>query len=131
MGKEVTLKNIEIINAMSGLIKLRKLELPTKVSWNINKNMKRLTSVIQDYYDAEKILIEKYAEKDEDGKVKISDKGQYKVTENAKEFSEKMNELYQLEDTIDILTIQLSDLEKYEIDGETLDTISFMINEED
>lgn len=131
MGKQVTLKNIDIINAISSLVDLMEIKLPSKVSWNCSKNLRKLSSAVEDYYEFEKKLVDEYAEKDTKGEIKINEHNQWTIPqENVQIFNNKRNELFQFENTVDILPIKLSDLDKYDIKGTSLFNLEFMIDDD-
>lgn len=129
---QTTLKNIEIINALQAISELMEIKLPTKVGWNLNKNARKLTTAISDYDKFEKELIQEFAEKNNDGSIKVNDKSQWTIPkENVAEFSKRKSELLEQTDSLDLLCVKLSDLERYEIKGSTLFSLDFMIDDLD
>jgi uncharacterized membrane protein (UPF0182 family) len=131
MGKQVTLKNYEIMNAISSLVELMKVKLPSKVNWNLSKNLRKLSTAIEDFYKFKDQYIKEYAVKDEKGDVKLNENNQWTIPkENIKTFNDKITELSELEDTIDILPIKLSDLDSLEVEGNIFYNLDFMIDEE-
>lgn len=129
---QTILKNIEMNNAVMGIIEFKKnkIKLPTKVAWNINKNFNKLTTALKEYYEEQNIIVSKYGIKNENGEILDAQGGYTIPNENIKLYSEEMNELNMLEDTVDLLMINLSDLEDLEVDLVTLEAISCMIIDE-
>ena len=134
--------NIEIINALSAIKELMEIKLPSNVSWNLTKNMKKLIPAFNDFDEAEKKLIEEYAVKDDKGNIKFVGENQFKINRIEKrlgqiiegkedEFINKKNELMQFEDTIDIHMIKFSDLSKVEVKGTTLFSLEFLIDDDE
>jgi hypothetical protein len=128
-----TIKNIEIISITQAIGELMTVKLPMKTSWNLNKNMKKFTEAMNDYNEFDKKLLEKYAIKDEEGKVKIINNKCNIPPKYIDEFNQKKNELLSMETEIDYLTIQLDvdDLASkgVEITTATLFNLEFMIEE--
>lgn len=132
MGKEITLKNIEIINATNSIGELMQERLPVKVGWNVTKNMKKIEVAFKNYADFELELIKKYAIKDENGNLKADENNKPKFAPNNKEkYLKEQNELLDLTDTIDILPIKLSDLDGINLKAATLFNLEFMIEDDE
>jgi hypothetical protein len=128
---DVTLKNIEIVNAMQSIGELLLLEdLTTKVNWNLSKNFKKLQSSFKTFSECEQELLKKHALKNEDGSLKTDEDGEAKFAPKMKvEYFEKRSELLNCEDTIDILSIKLSDLPDKIGKGVNLLNLDFMIDD--
>lgn len=126
---EKTLKNFEIINAINALYRLFELELPSKVNWAFMKNFKKLNSSYGDYDEVRKKLIADCVQKNDEGEpIEINKK--FKFIEGKENiFNEKVAELLNLEDTIDIHVIKLSELDGVKIKGNLLSLIEFMIDD--
>ena len=125
------LSNEKIVNDANILGAISQKQLPVKVSYAIAKNISKIQAELKIYNAEREKLIEKYAEKGEDGKVK-SENGSIKIQ---KEFIEKWNkdikELMAIENEIDIHKFKLS-----ELDGKACDfspselmAIDYMIEE--
>lgn len=135
MAKEVILTNFELLNAMAATKELLKIvsdKLSTKTKWNLVKNMKKMEQSYKVYSECEMDLINQYALHDEKtNEIKLDDKNEIMFTPaNKKEFIKKKEELLKMDNTIDILTVPLSELDNPAISGEILYLISFMIDEE-
>ena len=116
---------------MESLNEFMKLSLPTKTSWNISKNMKKLEGWYKTFSDCEMKLVNELAVKGEDGKIKYDDENQPKFApKNREEFIKRRNELLNCEDEIDFLKINLSDLEKVNVKASTLFNLDFMITDD-
>lgn len=125
---EIKLTNIEVINAFNSISELARLELPIKTGWNISKNIKKLESVFNTYTECQRELIKKYAIKDTKGEIKIDENNQYKIVPKfISKFNEDQNELLSCDNTIDILTIKLSDLCKEDKDGNSKELSSSVL----
>lgn len=128
---EKIFKNYEILNAIEAFKELVAIKLPTKVSWNVTKNVKKIESSFKDYLECENEILKKYALTDENGNLRLDEQNQPKFPpNNIDKYNKERNELLQCEDTIDILTINLSDLEGKNISAATLLNLEFMIIED-
>jgi hypothetical protein len=132
MGKEVTLKNIELIGAMQSINELLELDdLSTKVNYNLTKNYMKYEQSLKTYTKCEQELLNKYAIKDESGNFKIDENGEPKFAPNNRiEYFKKRDELLSVEDTIDILNIKISLLPEKIGKGKKLRNIMFMIDDD-
>lgn len=70
------LSNAKILDSVSTLSKISKMELPIKVSYAIAKNITKIESELKIYNIEKQKLIDKYAVKDEHGNLKISEEHQ-------------------------------------------------------
>ena len=124
---------IEFINSVS-VNKLASKRLPVKVAYAISRNLDKMNNIITSYETARKTLLDQYAEKDEEGKVKVKD-GNYVIQEDQKQaFSDEMKELLEVENEIDLYTINMDEVEKCDTDKydslttADLMTLDIMIN---
>lgn len=121
--------NIEIINAIKSLKELMQVKLSNiKVSWNIMRNYESLENVFNRYSKLESDLVDKYALKDDEGKVRFDENNLPKFPPRT-EFYEKQKELLECEETINIIQIKLSDLENSGLSPIDLLNLKFMIDE--
>ena len=93
-----------------------------------------MNNIITSYETARKTLLDQYAEKDEEGKAKVKD-GNYVIQEDQKQaFSDEMKELLEVENEIDLHTINMDEVEKCDTDKydslttADLMTLDIMIN---
>lgn len=106
---------IEFINNVSAN-KLASKRLPVKVAYAISRNLDKMNNIITSYETARKTLLDQYAEKDEEGKAKVKD-GNYVIQEDQKQaFSDEMKELLEVENEIDLHTINIDEVEKCDTD---------------
>lgn len=124
---------IEFINNVSAN-KLASKRLPVKVAYAISRNLDKMNNIITSYETARKTLLDQYAEKDEEGKAKVKE-GNYVIQEDQKQaFSDEMKELLEVENEIDLHTINMDEVEKCDTDKydslttADLMTLDIMIN---
>lgn len=124
---------IEFISNVSAN-KLASKRLPVKVAYAISRNLDKMNNIITSYETARKTLLDQYAEKDEEGKAKVKD-GNYVIQEDQKQaFSDEMKELLEVENEIDLHTINMDEVEKCDTDKydslttADLMTLDIMIN---
>lgn len=126
---QITLKNIEIITAFNSAKDLMNVkDVPVKVSWNITKNIKKIEKAFKVYAELEQKLIQEYALKDDEGAIKVDENNQPKFPPRS-EYYVKQSELLDCEETFELLTIKLEDLEKCSLSPATLYSLDFMIEE--
>lgn len=102
------LSNERLVNSVGVLSKLTNLELPIKLSYAFSKNIIKIDAELKAYNIEREKLLNKYGEKDEEGKLKLSEKGEVNILDR-ENFNKKIAELLQCESEIDI---HLIDLEK-------------------
>ena len=102
------LSNEILINSVGVLSKLTNLELPIKLSYAFSKNITKIDAELKAYNIEREKLLKKYGEKDEEGKLKVSEKGEVNILDR-ENFNKEIAELLQCESEIDI---HLIDLEK-------------------
>ena len=124
------LSNRRIVEETQIISKVSQKELPVKVSYAIAKNIGKIQSELKVYNAQKEKLIEKYAEKDEQGKVKVSEQNQLTIIpENIDSWNKDLNELLDIENEIDIHKFSFSLLEGYNISPAELMAIDYMIEE--
>lgn len=102
------LSNERLVNSVGVLSKLTNLELPIKLSYAFSKNITKIDAELKAYNIEREKLLNKYGEKDEEGKLKLSEKGEVNILD-MENFNKEIAELLQCESEIDI---HLIDLEK-------------------
>lgn len=95
---------------------LAKKRMPVKIGYAISRNLNNMDGILNSYEDARQKLIDQYAEKNEDGTMKIKDNVAVIAPENSKAFSEAIDELLAIENEIDIHTINFDEVEKCDTD---------------
>lgn len=129
---KLTLSNERIVNTINVLGDLNNAKLPVKVAYAITKNINKINSDLKAYNEEKAKLIDKYAEKDKEGKLKTDEYGNVTLKEEyIQEWNRDMAELLSIENEIDIHMIHLDDLlnSNYNISPAELAAIDFMIND--
>lgn len=126
------LSNEIILNTVNTLGNLNNSQLPIKLAYAISKNINKIECELKAYNTEKAKLIDKYAEKDEEGKLIENELGHVTIKEECKEdWNKDITELLAIENEIDIHMIQLDDLlnSNYNISPAELSVIDFMIND--
>lgn len=126
------LSNEKILNTINVLGNLNNAQLPIKVAYAVSKNINKIESELKAYNTEKAKLIEKYSEKDEEGKVISNEQGHVTIkNEHIEDWNRDINELLSIENEVDIHKIQLNDLlnANYNISPAELTLIDFMIND--
>ena len=129
---KLNLSNERIVNTINVLGDLNNAKLPVKVAYAITKNINKINSDLKAYNEEKAKLIDKYAEKDKEGKLKTDEYGNVTLKEEyIQEWNRDMAELLSIENEIDIHMINLDDLlnSNYNISPAELSVIDFMIND--
>ncbi|WP_302783325.1 hypothetical protein [Clostridium saudiense] len=129
---KLNLSNEKIVNTINVLGDLNNAKLPVKVAYAITKNINKINSDLKAYNEEKAKLIDKYAEKDKEGKLKTDEYGNVTLKEEyIQEWNRDMAELLSIENEIDIHMIHLDDLlnSNYNISPAELAAIDFMIND--
>lgn len=128
---EIKLKNYEIISAINSMQEIMNTKLPSKTSWNLSKNFKKLDEAIKDFNEFQYELLKQYAIKEANGEIKFDENQQFTIIPEYKtKFNKERNDLLNFEDTLSIHSIKLSDLENVDISPTTLYGLDFMIEDD-
>ncbi|WP_394898939.1 hypothetical protein [Clostridium paraputrificum] len=100
------LSNERLVNSVGVLSKLTNLELPIKLSYAFSKNITKIDTELRVYNMEREKLLNKYGEKDEEGKLKLSEKGEVNILDR-ENFNKEIAELLKCESEIDIHLIDL------------------------
>lgn len=130
-----TYKIISIFNQINNEIIHKKL--PVRACFAINQATKELQQIVESFDVEKQKLIEQYAEKDVEGKIKIDDQERIAIDEkNTHLFEKEISELLETDVNVDIpIKITISDLEKCDGEGydkltpEDLEALSFLLEE--
>lgn len=128
----LNLSNERIVNTINTLGRLNNAQLPIKVAYAISKNVNKIESELKAYNAEKAKLIDKYAVKDKEGKLKADEYGNVNIKEeHIEDWNKDVKELLSIENEIDIHMIQLDDLlnSDYNISPAELAAIDFMIND--
>lgn len=142
---KLTLKNYEIVKLYSGITEFmnRKIKLGGKLCYNLTKNLNKLQVILKDVQDCELKLIEDYADRDEDGKIKLSKENNNPLlkTEHVQIYNKEYNELLNFESEVELHKIKLEDiiftkdekgnLIERELDSDLLNNIFLIIDDEE
>lgn len=129
---KLNLSNERVVNTINALSKLNNAQLPIKVAYAISKNVNKIESELKVYNTEKAKLVNKYGEKDKEGKLKVGENGNVSLKEeHIEDYNRDIKELLSIENEIDIHMIQLDDLlnSDYNISPSELMTIDFMIND--
>ena len=129
---KLNLSNERIVNTINVLGELNNAKLPVKVAYAITKNINKINTELKAYNEEKAKLIDKYSEKDKEGKLKADEYGNVTLKEEyIQEWNRDMAELLSIENEIDIHMINLDDLlnSNYNISPADLMTIDFMIKD--
>ncbi|WP_368240534.1 hypothetical protein [Clostridium paraputrificum] len=103
------LSNERLVNSVGVLSKLTNLELPIKLSYAFSKNITKIDAELKAYNMEREKLLNKYGEKDEEGKLKLSEKGEVNILDR-ENFNKEIAELLQCKSEIDIHLIDLESI---------------------
>lgn len=129
---KLNLSNERIVNTINVLGELNNAKLPVKVAYAITKNINKINTELKAYNEEKAKLIDKYAEKDKEGKLKADEYGNVTLKEDyIQDWNRDIAELLSIENEIDIHMINLDDLlnSNYNISPAELSVIDFMIND--
>jgi hypothetical protein len=119
-------KLIENVQKLSGVAQK---QLPVKVSYAISKNISKIEAELKVYDKERQKLIEKYAEKDETGKVISDEKGQIKF-QDKDGWDKDIKVLLEIENEIEIHKFYINELNGFNISAVELQAIEYMIDDE-
>ncbi|MDU8967559.1 MAG: hypothetical protein E7H39_17170 [Clostridium sp.] len=105
------LRNEKIVNSIHVLSKLTNMDLNIKVSYAIAKNISKIEKELEVYNKEKSKLINKYGEKDEEGKLKKNEDETVKIIDT-ESWDKDIKELLEFENEIDIHKINEEDLFK-------------------
>lgn len=137
MKETITLKNYEIVdiikrlNADDSLINSTSQDktLPIRILWKINGNVKALRDIFDRIHDEEEKIDREYFNEE---KAEANDIGGYTIkVEYRAEFTNKKDELFNIENTVDVEKINISELESFNFVPGDFKSIEFMLTDED
>ncbi|WP_040209899.1 DUF1617 family protein [Clostridium polynesiense] len=120
------ISNERLISDYSTLKNIANKELPIRASYALAKNISKIESEIRVYEKERTKLIEKYADKDEEGQVKADEGGQI-IFKDPEGWSKDIRELLAIENDIEIHKFPISSLEGYTMSPADLILIEYMI----
>ena len=108
---KMNLSNEKLVNTINVLGKLNNAQLPIKVAYAISKNVNKIESELKVYNTEKNKLVNKYGEKDKEGKLKVDENGNIPLKEeHIEDWNRDIKELLSIENEIDIHMINLDDL---------------------
>lgn len=124
------LSNERILNDSTKLGQISQKELPIKASYAIAKNIAKLETELKIYNSERTKLIEKYSQKDEDGKTIIGEDNQIQLEkEHLLNWNKDIKELLAIENDIDVHKFSINELEGFSMTPAELMLIDYMIEE--
>ena len=105
----------EILEGQDTLQKLSHQPLPGRAAFQIGRLLKKLEEVLASYNEVRVKLIEKYANKNEDGTFEVNDNNEYQFTaENMQAYVSEINNVIADEVEVEAKPINFKDIEKLE-----------------
>lgn len=108
------IKNEVLVNSVQVLSKLNNAELPVRVSYKLAKNIKSIEKELNIYEEEKQKLINKYGEKDEEGKLKTKEDGSINITDT-ENWNKDIKELLEIEAEINVEKINIDELAKSDL----------------
>lgn len=124
--KNITLTNLEIYTNAQALMEniTAELNLPVKVGFYIQKNMKKMTDLAQEIEKSRMEIFDKYGEKDEEN-------NQYKFDLSVQEsVQNELNDLFNLTQEVKTNMLELDWFDAIDLNAGQIEAISYMIDEE-
>ena len=123
------IKNSVIINGVNPLKEIMDYpDVPIKVSFKLIKNAKKIDAVLESYNEANRKLLNKYVEKDENGEMKRDNDGNVQIsTSCVNDYIRERNELLEVENDIDLEIIDAEELSIERIKPAILLALDYMI----
>lgn len=125
--KNITLTNLEIYTTAQALMEniTTDMNLPVKVGFYIQKNMKKMTELAQEIEKSRMEIFDKYGEKDEE-------KNQYKFDKSVQEQVQKeLNDLFDLTQDVKTNMLELDWFDDIDLNANQIAAISYMIADDD
>lgn len=125
--KNITLTNLEIYTTAQALMEniTTDMNLPVKVGFYIQKNMKKMTELAQEIEKSRIEIFDKYGEKDEEN-------NQYKFDKSVQEQVQKeLNDLFDLTQDVKINMLELDWFDDIDLTANQIAAISYMIADDD
>src|SRR5690606_34046326 len=113
-----------MVNSISSLKALSQKQLPIQVSYKIAKNIRNIEQDLVIYEQERQKLVDRYAEKDPEGKPKVNDNGNY-VIKDKLNWNKDILELLNFETDVEIEKIDIKELDGVEISPGELMTIDY------
>lgn len=125
--KNITLTNLEIYTTAQALMEniTTDVNLPVKVGFYIQKNMKKMTELAQEIEKSRMEIFDKYGEKDEEN-------NQYKFDKSVQEQVQKeLNDLFDLTQDVKTNMLELDWFDDIDLNANQIAAISYMIADDE
>ena len=125
--KNITLTNLEIYTTAQALMEniTTDINLPVKVGFYIQKNMKKMTELAQEIEKSRMEIFDKYGEKDEEN-------NQYKFDKSVQEQVQKeLNDLFDLTQEVKTNMLELDWFDDIDLNANQIAAISYMIADDE
>lgn len=125
--KNITLTNLEIYTIAQALMEniTTDMNLPVKVGFYIQKNMKKMTELAQEIEKSRMEIFDKYGEKDEEN-------NQYKFDKSVQEQVQKeLNDLFDLTQDVKTNMLELDWFDDIDLNANQIAAISYMIADDE
>lgn len=125
--KNITLTNLEIYTTAQALMEniTTDMNLPVKVGFYIQKNMKKMTELAQEIEKSRMEIFDKYGEKDEEN-------NQYKFDKSVQEQVQKeLNDLFDLTQDVKTNMLELDWFDDIDLNTNQIAAISYMIADDE
>lgn len=125
--KNITLTNLEIYTTAQALMEniTTDMNLPVKIGFYIQKNMKKMTELAQEIEKSRMEIFDKYGEKDEKN-------NQYKFDKSVQEQVQKeLNDLFDLTQDVKTNMLELDWFDDIDLNANQIAAISYMIADDE
>lgn len=125
--KNITLTNLEIYTTAQALMEniTTDINLPVKVGFYIQKNMKKMIELAQEIEKSRMEIFDKYGEKDEEN-------NQYKFDKSVQEQVQKeLNDLFDLTQDVKTNMLELDWFDDIDLNANQITAISYMITDDE
>ena len=125
--KNITLTNLEIYTTAQALMEniTTDMNLPVKVGFYIQKNMKKMTELAQEIEKSRMEIFDKYGEKDEENNQSKFDKS---VQEQVQK---ELNDLFDLTQDVKTNMLELDWFDDIDLNANQIAAISYMIADDE
>lgn len=102
--------NRQIVNIYNNIGAIRNKNLPIKLGFAINRNMKAMETIAESYSAEQKKILDRYCEKDEFGQFRTE--GDEFVLSDRKAYAKEIGELLAIESEVQVNTVSIEEIEK-------------------
>lgn len=132
MKKSITLKNFEVIeilrklNQPDSIINSTTVKYPVSFLWKVNGNLKKLFEIEQRIVAEEQKINDAYSTEEK----AIQDESGWQVKEEYRQdFINEKNELFEIENEIDVDMVNVSEIEQLDFSPSDFRSLLFMIED--